>query len=110
MIIFILVKRGLGSFDMLGQSKHRDEHADENGADDGGHEEKNHWFSDGNGGFELAIQIAFRDAGDADQFLVQPAALFGDGNHFNDGAAEKTAAFRETFSKLAAFLDAVNRL
>jgi len=85
---FIFMIRVSGSFDMFLQGENRNDHPDEDGPDKSGDEEKHQRLGKRNGGFQLPIQVAFRDIGDADQFLIEFAAFFRDGYHFEHRAAE----------------------
>ena len=65
-------------------------------------------FGQGHGGLEVAVQVALRDDGDADQFGVELAAFLADGDHFQHRAGEEVAAIGQAGAQLRAFLDAVN--
>ena len=75
-----------------------------------GDEKQHQRFGQRHGGLQLAVEVAFGDVGDAHQFLVQPAAFFGDGDHFQDRAGEEAAAVRQAWPKRLAFLDPFDRV
>ena len=69
--------------------KNRQKHADDDGADDAGHNEQHDRFGDGDEHSKLAVQIVSYVRGQAKQFLVEPAGFFGDGDHFHDRWGKK---------------------
>src|SRR5581483_9189651 len=97
-------------FDVVLQGEYREDHPDENRADEGGDEKQKHRFGERNSGLELAVQVALGDGRDANQLLVEAAAFFGYRDHFERRTGEERAAFAETLSKLAALLDPLDRV
>ena len=68
----------------------------ENGADETGDEKKHERLREGDRSFQVAIQIAFGDVGDADQLGVQPTAFLRHRNHFQGGTVEQVLTLSET--------------
>src|SRR5579859_3846898 len=62
---FIFMIQVSGSFDMFLQGENRNDHPDEDGPDKSGDEEEHQRLGKRDGGFQLPIQVALGDIGDA---------------------------------------------
>src|SRR3954451_15061735 len=75
-IFDFITQLGGCSFNIILQGENRDDHADENRADERRDEKEQQGLGHGDGGLELAVEVALGDIGDADQFLIETSALF----------------------------------
>ena len=75
-----------------------------------GDEKQHQRLGERHGGLQVAVQVAFGDVGDADQFAVELAAFLGHGNHFQHGAGEQLLAVRQALAEPAALLHALDGL
>src|ERR1035437_2199677 len=97
-------------FDVILQRENGEQHADENDADEAGDEKQHQRFGERHGGFQIPVQVKFRDAGHAHEFGVELAAFFRDRNHFQHRAGKKDFAVREALAEPSALLHALDGL
>src|SRR5437762_209860 len=70
--------------DVLTHRQHRQQHTDEDDSDETGNQKEHQWFGEGDGGFEMPIQIHLGHIRNADEFRVEFSAFFGHRHHFQD--------------------------
>src|SRR5438093_718370 len=74
-VLMFMFSEAFGSLDVVLQGENRQDHADEDCADERRDEEQHQWLRQRNCGLELPIQIPFGDVGDANQFLIEFSAF-----------------------------------
>ena len=92
------------------QLKHRQQHADHDGSNDGRHDEQQQRLGRRDENAKLPIEISLERGRDTNQFLVESARLLSDGDGFSDGRRKKLWTAAQAFGKRLAALNFFNRV
>src|SRR5688572_9634557 len=104
------LKNSVRLLDQVLEVEDGEEHADDDGSDEAGHEKEHQGLGQRDKHAEVAVEVGLVGDGEADQLLAEAAGLLGDGDHLDDGCGEEDVVTGEALGERLPALHLVDRV